>query len=193
MDVADDDLMMDVADNDFMPPLLPDSTTSINNRSTTSINNSRKNNEACQANLKRTGREKGQLNNEQTVENPNYSRENCPGSMDNLQRKGRVRGSKNKEKPPKPPKPPGFNPNQKRDEANLKKKEEKKEAKKRRERSFRRRVREEVTEQVPKVHSPVHQRKLFQTHYLHYLRQPVSQVQIVSLEELHRVVIYVCI
>jgi len=35
--------------------------------------------------------------------------------------------------------------------------------------------------------------ELFQTYYLHYLRQQVSQVQIVSLEELHRVVIYVCI
>ena len=187
MDVADDDLMMDVADsNDLMPPLLPDVATSSRK--------SRKLIEASQANLKRTGRKQGELNKERNAQQPNCSREACPGSMNNLQRKGRVQGSKNKEKLPKPP---GFNPNHKRDEANRMKKQEKKEAKekrmKERERSFRRQVRQEVTEQVPKVHSPVHQRKLFQTHYLHYLRQPVSQVQIVSLEELHRVVIYVCI
>ena len=190
----DDDLMMDVVHDDLMPPLLPDADVEeLHSTSSFSKSLSRKLNEACQANLMRTGRKQGALNQEKNAKKPNESREACPGSINNLQRKGRVKGSKNKEKPPKPPKPPGFNPNQKRDEARLKKREEKKEAKKRRERSFRRRVREEVTEQVPKVHSPVHQRKLFQTHYLHYLRQPVSQVQIVSLEELHRVVIYVCI
>ena len=116
--IVDDDLMMDVADsNDLMPPLLPDVATSSRK--------SRKLIEACQANLKRTGRKLGEVNKERNAQQPNCSREACPGSMNNLQRKGRVKGSKNKEKPPKPPKPPGFNPNQKRDEANLKKKKKK--------------------------------------------------------------------
>jgi len=148
--------LMDVADYDLMPPLLPDVEDST---SLTSLSFSRKLNEACQANLNRTGRKQGELNKERNVVNPNKCREACPGSMNNLQRKGRVQGSKNKEKLPKPP---GFNPNQKRDEANRMKKQEKKEAKEKRmklqKRSFRRQVRQEVTEQVPKVHSPVHQR-----------------------------------
>jgi len=138
--------LMDVADYDLMPPLLPDVEDS------TSLT-------SCQANLNRTGRKQGELNKERNVVNPNKCREACPGSMNNLQRKGRVQGSKNKKKLPKPP---GFNPNQKRDEANRMKKQEKKEAKEKRmklqKRSFRRQVRQEVTEQVPKVHSPVHQR-----------------------------------
>ena len=60
MDVADDDLMMDVGDNDLMPPLLPDfiilDYVDADVEDSTSSFNSRKKNEASQANLKRTGR-----------------------------------------------------------------------------------------------------------------------------------------
>ena len=89
---------MGVADDDLMPPLLPDYVDADVEElhSTSSFNSlSRKLNEACQANLNRTGRKQGELNKETNVKNPNYSQENCPGSINNLQRKGRVRGSKN--------------------------------------------------------------------------------------------------
>ena len=84
MDVADDDLMMDVADNDdLIPPLLPDFVDADHHveDSTSSFSNSRKNNEASQANLKRTGRKQGALNKEKNAKKPNESREACPGSL----------------------------------------------------------------------------------------------------------------
>ena len=85
---------MDVADDELMPPLLADyvdaDVEELHIQSTSS-SNSRKYNEASQANLLK-GRTRGTLNKAQNITNPNYSRETSPGSMNNLQQKGRVRG-----------------------------------------------------------------------------------------------------